>query len=40
VTFRVEYTLQDVELVRGARSLFGGAADRTDYFGAAVGFHF
>lgn len=40
VTFRVEYTLQDVELVRGAQSLFGGAADRADYVGVAVGIHF
>jgi hypothetical protein len=40
VTLRMEYTLQDVELVRGARSVLGGPADRTDYAGVAVGFQF
>jgi hypothetical protein len=39
VTLRVEYTYQDVALVRGADAAFG-PSDRASYFGTALGFQF
>jgi hypothetical protein len=39
VDLKVEYTFQDVELVRGARTALGGA-DKANYLGAGLGIHF
>jgi hypothetical protein len=39
-TLRGEYTLQDIDLVRGASPEMRAAADDSDYFGFELGIHF